>query len=187
MNHQGTAVLETERLILRRFTAADADAGFRNWCSDDEVTRFLSWPTHTDRSVTEAVFRSWAARYEKPDYYQWAIELKALKEPIGSIAVVRMDEQVNSTEIGYCIGRPWWHQGIMSEAFGAVISFLFERVGVNRVEARHDPANPNSGRVMKHCGLTYEGTLRQADRNNRGIVDLCMYSLLRSEYKFDGQ
>ncbi len=183
MNHRGTVVLDTERLTLRPFTVADAGAAYRNWCSDDAVTRYLTWPTHPDPSVTEAVFRDWAASYVRPDYYQWAIVLKSLNEPIGSIAVVRINENVDSAEVGYCIGRPWWHQGIMSEAFQAVIAFLFDRVGVNRIEARHDPANPNSGRVMKHCGLTYEGTLRQADRNNQGIVDLCMYSLLRSEYK----
>ena len=45
--------------------------------------------------------------------------------------------------------------------------------------------NPHSGGVMRKCGLIYEGRLRQADRNNRGIVDVCMYSLLRSEYKSD--
>ena len=58
----------------------------------------------------------------------------------------------------------------MSEALGAVIDFLFDEVGVNRVESRHDPRNPNSGAVMKKCGMKFEGTLRQSDRNNQGII-----------------
>ena len=181
MNHQGTVILDTERLVLRRFTVADADAAFRNWCSDDAVTRFLTWPTHTDRSVTESVFREWVASYDKPDYYQWAIELKALGEPIGSIAVVRIKEQVNSAEVGYCIGRAWWHQGIMSEALKAVMNFFFDEVGANRVESRHDPRNPHSGMVMKKCGLKYEGTMRSSDRNNQGICDACWYAILKSD------
>ena len=55
MNHKGTVALETERLILRRFTIEDADAMFKNWASDAEVTKYLTWPTHTDVSVSQAV------------------------------------------------------------------------------------------------------------------------------------
>lgn len=55
--------------------------------------------------------------------------------------------------IGYCIGRKWWKQGITSEALKAVIDFLFDEVKTNRIEARHDPRNPNSGLVMKKCGM----------------------------------
>ena len=61
-------------------------------------------------------------------------------------------------------------------------SYLFLEVGANRIESQHDPDNPHSGGVMKKCGLKYEGTLRQADYSNRGIVDACVYSILRSEW-----
>ena len=64
-----------------------------------------------------------------------------------------------------------------------MIAYLFEAVGVRRIEARHNVKNPNSGRVMRACGLTYEGTLRQAAADNQGIVDVCVYSILRSEYE----
>ena len=60
-----------------------------------------------------------------------------------------------------------------------------EEVGVNRIESQHDPNNPNSGLVMKKCGLKYEGTLRQADWSNKGIVDACMYSLLKAEWDIE--
>lgn len=46
MNHLGTVVLETTRLKLRRFTIEDAEGMYRNWASEDEVTKFLTWPTH---------------------------------------------------------------------------------------------------------------------------------------------
>ncbi len=71
----------------------------------------------------------------------------------------------------------------MTEAFKAIIPFFFNEVGVNRIESQHDPNNPNSGKVMQKCGLKYEGTLRQADWSNKGVVDACMYSLLKSEWK----
>ncbi len=61
------------------------------------------------------------------------------------------------------------------------MDFFFGKVGVNRIEARHDPGNPNSGKVMMKCGMRYEGTLRSSDRNNQGICDASYYSLLKSE------
>ena len=69
----------------------------------------------------------------------------------------------------------------MSEALKAVMDFLFDEVGVHRIESRHDPNNPNSGAVMRKCGMKYEGTLRQSDRNNQGICDASWYGLLREE------
>lgn len=72
--------------------------------------------------------------------------------------------------------------GITSETFSGIIPFLFDEVKVNRIESQHDPNNPNSGKVMPKGGLKYEGTLRQADFSNKGIVDASMYSLLAIEY-----
>mgnify|MGYP001459755999 CR=1 FL=1 len=54
---------------------------------------------------------------------------------------------------------------------------------IDRKESRHDPNNPHSGDVMKKCGIKYEGTLRQANISNKGIVDACMYSILREEWR----
>lgn len=143
MNHLGTKTMETDRLILRPFTLEDAPAMYRNWASDPEVTKYLTWPTHSELGIT-----------------QWV-------------------------EIGYCIGRNWWHRGYMSEALKALIRFFFEEVNVGRIQARHDPRTPNSGAVMSKCGMTYEGTLRRADRNNQGICDAAVYGILREEYYAD--
>ncbi|HEL2218886.1 TPA: GNAT family N-acetyltransferase, partial [Streptococcus suis] len=68
------------------------------------------------------------------------------------------------------------------------VPFLFhltmlEEVGCLRITAVHDSENPPSGRVMEKVGMTYEGTLRQAARNNRGIVDIAIYSLLHTDGK----
>ena len=109
------------------------------------------------------------------------IFFKEINEPIGTISVVDMDDLVEKAEIGYCIGRNWWHKGLMTETVQAVMDYLFDEVGFNRVEARHDPRNPNSGAVMRKCGMVYEGTSRQADRNNQGVCDVCRYGLLAEE------
>lgn len=102
-------------------------------------------------------------------------------EPIGDIAVVNMNEETSAVHIGYCIGRAWWHNGITSEALEAVMDYLFDEVNVNRIESRHDPRNPNSGKVMQKCNMKYEGTLRSSDWNNQGICEACYYALLKSE------
>lgn len=180
MKHRGTAEWNTARLRLRRFTLSDADAMFKNWASDPEVTKFLTWPAHGSGEISAMILRDWVGNYDKDDYYQWAIEFEG--QPIGSISVVSADDKIEKVEIGYCIGKHWWNKGITSEALEAVIKFFFEEVGVNRVEARHDPNNPNSGAVMRKCGMKFEGTLRQADRNNQGICDVSYYSILRCEY-----
>ena len=101
---------------------------------------------------------------------------------MGTISVVGLNEDLSVVDIGYCIGSPWWHQGITAEAFSVLLPFFFEKVRVKRIEACHDPNNPNSGRVMTKCGLRYEGTLRQRDRNNQDIVDVSIYGLLAEEY-----
>lgn len=85
--------------------------------------------------------------------------------------------------LGYCIGSKWWNQGLATEALSAVISFLFDQVEVNRIEAQHDPNNLSSGSVMKKCKMKYEGTLREADFNNTGICDAMMYSILKKDYE----
>ena len=182
MNHCGTQRLETDRLVLRRFEITDAEAMYRNWASDEEVTKFLTWPTHKSVEVSRGVLVDWLALYANDDHYQWAITLKENgDEPIGDIAVVQLREQTSTAHIGYCLGRKWWHRGITSEALGAVMVFLFDSVDARRIESRHDPRNPNSGKVMQKCGMKYEGTLRASDWNNQGICDACYYALLKSE------
>ncbi|MFT5872469.1 MAG: ribosomal-protein-alanine N-acetyltransferase [Clostridium sp.] len=178
MKNLGSKTIETERLILRKFQLSDANDMYKNWASDDEVTKFLTWPTHTDVEVSRMVLDTWLKGYSDDKNYQWCIELKSTGEAIGSIGVVENKENIDAVEIGYCIGRKFWNQGLTSEAFKALIRFFFQEVGVNRIEARHDSLNSNSGKVMLKCGLKYEGTRIKADRNNMGICDVVMYGLL---------
>ena len=181
MEHKGTKRLETDRLILRRYTEADAEPMYKNWASDPEVSKYLTWPTHSSVEVTKSLVTEWIARYENPDYYNWVIELKETGEVVGNISVVEVVEKIEAVEIGYCMGKAWWGRGIMPEALGAVMDYLFDEVGMNRVYAGHDVNNPKSGRVMQKAGMRYEGTLRGSGRNNQGIVDVVRYGLLKAD------
>ena len=182
MENKGTKTIETDRLILRRFRMEDAESMYKNWASDPEVTKFLTWPTHSDVNVTKSLLEGWIAGYEDTSTYNWVMELKDTHEVIGNISVVRLREDIAAADMGYCMGKAWWGKGLMPEALHAVIAFLFEEVGLNRIAACHDVNNPKSGRVMEKAGMKLEGIWRAAGKNNVGICDEVWHSILREEF-----
>ena len=76
MKHCGTQRLETERLILRRFIIEDSAAMYENWASDEDVTRYLTWPAHPSQETSKMVIEDWMNSYSNENFYQWAIVLK---------------------------------------------------------------------------------------------------------------
>ena len=181
MKKPGTQTIETRRLILRQFRPEDAEDMFTAWASDQEVTRFLTWPPHSDAGATRALLENWVRQYTDGGYFNWGIEWKENGRLIGNISVVRLDEETDSAEIGYCLGRAHWGHGFMPEALRAVMDYLFDTAEVNRIAACHDVSNPRSGRVMEKAGMKREGVLRASGKNNRGICDVVWYALLRSD------
>jgi len=181
LTHKGTVTLETERLILRRFTVDDAEAMYRNWASDPLVSEYMTWYPHESVAFTQDLLSGWVMDYEKENHYFWCIVLKENGEPIGSISVVGMNEQAVSAEIGYGMSRAHWGKGIMPEALCAVLRFLFAETGFYRLHAKHDVRNPKSGRVMEKCGLQYEGTLRGAYHYKNQFADCKQYAILQHE------
>lgn len=181
MNKIGTKTIETKRLILRRFRVEDAEDMYNNWASDHEVTKFLTWPNHESVETTRELLKNWVSKYEDDTYFNWVMEFKETGKAIGNISAVRFDEKTEAAEIGYCMSRAYWGQELMPEALRAVMDYLFDEVGVNRVAACHDSNNPKSGRVMDKVGMKLEGTLRQAGINNQGISDKVFHSMIRSD------
>lgn len=183
MQHLGTKQLETDRLILRRFTEDDTADMFNNWVKDPEVSKYLIWQPHANVEETKEYLQGIINEYDNKNFYNWAIMLKENEELVGNISVVKQDNETAMVQIGYCIGQQWWHQGITSEALAALIDFFFDEVGANRVESHHDPRNPHSGMVMVKCGMQHEGILREAGMNNQGRCDNAMYAILASDKK----
>lgn len=183
MQHTGTQTLTTDRLVLRQFNTNDGEAMYKNWASDQEVTKYFMWPTHSNVETSNKVLMDWIPLYVNPDHYQWAITVKTHgTEPVGTIAVVHKDDRVGMVHIGYCLGRAWWRQGITTEALRTVIHYFFTTTDVNRIESRYDPRNLDSGKVIRKCGMRFEGTMRECDWNNQGLCDASMYAILRKEY-----
>lgn len=181
----GTEIVETKRLILRKYTMNDAEDIFNNWTSDEEVSKFLAWRPHKSVEETKSILESWISEYENMDRYHWGIEMRSSNQVIGDIAVFNLKEKHCSCEIGYCLSRQFWNMGIMTEAMNGVIDFLFKKVGLNRIVAMHNVDNIQSGKVMIKNNMKYEGTLREANRlrDKDGFYNLAVYSILKSEWE----
>ena len=164
MNPIGTKTIHTKRLILRPFQVEDAREMFENWASDPEVTQYLTWLPHESVETTKE-----------------SLAIVFNNEVVGSIDVVHLEDKLDAVEIGYALSRRCWGKGIMTESLIAVIDYLLEEAGCNRVAARHDVNNPASGKVMLKAGMTYEGTLRQIGKNNQGICDMTYYSIIKAD------
>ena len=181
MNKAGTQRIETERLILRRFTVYDTIDMYYKWASDPEVTKYLTWPAHSSIKITRGVLTEWVEKYADGGYFNWAMEYKETGKAIGNISVVKLNEETEAADIGYCMSRAYWGMGLMPEALKAVVDYLFDVVGVNRIAACHDVNNPKSGRVMDKAGMRWEGVLRAAGKNNCGICDEVWHSVIRAD------
>ena len=181
MKHIGTTALKTERLILRRFTIEDAEPMFNNWASDDEVTKFLTWPTHRSIEDSKWFINQCLDNYSNLSFYNWAIELIGSHELVGNISIVHTNEETNNMIFGWVIGRKYWGNGYAPEAAKKVLDIMFDEVGIDCVVALHDVNNPKSGRALQKLGMKYEGVIRHCNKNNQGIVDCARYSLLKTE------
>ena len=177
LKHKGTVPIETIRLLLRRFRLEDANDMFRNWASDPEVCKYLSWGPYTEPGPCQRRVSAWVNSYDFHNTYVWAIELKGTSRVIGSSSVEISNDSIKSCEVGYCIGRPYWNRGIMTEALRAVMHFLFYEVGYRMIIAKHDVLNTASGRVMQKVGMEFVRLEKQVGKRKDGsYYDCAVYA-----------
>ena len=182
--HQGTRILESERIFLRPFQPGDGKAMFANWAADAKTVDLLLWDLYQSEEETERRVRQWAAQYDGETFYHWAILLKVSNAPIGSISVARLDELCETAEVGYCIGSRWWREGYTTEALGLVVNYLFGEVGFHRLEARHAAENVASHKVQLKVGMLQEGVLRGGYKNKDGsFSDLIVTGITREDWE----
>ena len=167
-----TPTLETQRLLLRKFTAADLDALYEIF-RDEEVNTFLPWlPLKSLDDARDFYEASYARAYRLPCAYRYAICLKAENNPIGCIHVASDD----SHDLGYGLRREFWHRGIATEAGRAVIEQV-RRDGIPYLTATHDVRNPRSGRVMQRLGMRYQYSYEEQWQPKNRLVLFRMYQL----------
>lgn len=172
MNQTNTPALETERLLLRRFSAEDSQALFSIY-KDKEVNAYLPWfPLETLEEARKLLQEKYLKYYQKPQGYRYAICLKPDHVPIGYVHVSMED----SHDFGYGLCKAFWHQGIVTEAGNRVIKQLKED-GIPYVTATHDVNNIRSGNVMKRLGMTYQYSYEELWQPKNKLVTFRMYQL----------
>lgn len=182
LTHIGTQPIETDRLILRRFTAADEADAFRYWAGDPLVQTMYGEPTHETLEAVRTLLERYSAAYEREDVYRWAIDLKGANSCIGQVAYFLVDTKNHFAEIEYCIGRPFQGAGLATEATKAVIDHGFGRIGLHKVQICHKASNDKSRRVIEKCGFKHEGSLRDYFFVDGRYEDRVYYSMLESEH-----
>ncbi|WP_070043089.1 GNAT family N-acetyltransferase [Robinsoniella peoriensis] len=177
MQIQNTPALETDRLILRKFTENDMDALFSIY-KDEEVNTYLPWFPLKSLEETRTFFKeNYARSYQQAKGYRYAVCLKTDNVPIGYVHVC-MDD---SYDFGYGLRKEFWHKGIVSEAAKAVLEQL-KRDGFRYVTATHDIKNSRSGKVMRRLGMNYLYSYEEHWQPKDILTTFRMYQL-----NFDGQ
>jgi len=147
----------TKRLLVRKPVPSDAAAAYRNWTQDAEVTHYLVWRPHTHVDITQVFVDACITNWTGGRNFVYVLQETSSGEVIG-MADVRLDGF--KALLGYVLARPWWNQGLMSEALQPIVDWLLDHPNIHRVWATHDVDNPASGRVMHKLGMAYEGTLK---------------------------
>jgi ribosomal-protein-alanine N-acetyltransferase len=176
-------VLETERLVLRAMTAADAAATYRI-LSDPRVTRYFGSPPMADPAQADQRIERIHAAFADQSGVRWALAPRQDGEMIGSGGFWRIDKRHFRAEIGYELAPEHWGQGLIPEALQAMLGFGFTTMGLHSVEANIDPANQGSRRVLEKLGFVQEGYFREnywLDDEQR-FTDSAIFSLLASDW-----
>ena len=172
------AEIKTDRLLLRPFRIEDVDDVFA-YANDAEWVEFLGldiWPytrLHAEEFVTLSLGTPWDT---EPHF---AITLNDVV--LGGVRfVINPRKQVAS--LGYGIKRDHWGKGLVPEATGAAMDWVFKNYQIHKVMAQIDARNERSCRVAEKLGMTREGLLR-GNRLKQGVrSDELVYGILREEW-----
>lgn len=174
-------VLETPRLRLRELTLNDVDGVFAIR-SDFEVTRYNTGLAYERPDQARDIIQAIRTGYVDGVELRWGITLKDNPLVIGMCGFnywVRHDRRAS---IGYDLARAYWGKGLMTEAVQAMVTFGFERMNLNRIEADADGRNPASARVLEKAGFKHEGVQQEQFYENGSFYNLHLFALLRREY-----
>jgi ribosomal-protein-alanine N-acetyltransferase len=174
--------LETERLILRKMIMEDQHDLFE-YASDPELTKYTIWDYHKTIENSIYYLQLILEQYENNQVSNWAIVLKSSQKMIGTCGFVYWAPEHHRAEVGYALSRKYWNRGLMSEAIQELISFGFDNMDLNRIEARCNMGNIGSERIMQKSGMTFEGVIREQLLIKGQFEDIKLYALLKRELK----
>ncbi len=171
--------METQRLILRTFAPEDVDDVY-DYARDPSVGPNAGWKPHESRIESFCIVAGFIRGGEV-----WAIEHRRDGRVIGSIGLHKGRDRSGEDcrTMGYVLARPYWGEGLCTEAARAVLRCGFDEMGLAVVAIAHYTDNERSRRVIEKCGFTPEGVMRRARTLYNGAVkDEAFYSMLREEY-----
>lgn len=163
--------MQTQRIILRPWLDTDAPSLYR-YASDPDVGPRAGWPAHKSIDESLTVIRTYFANDRT-----WAITLRETDEAIGCIGYYTHDLSnipigKNDCEVGYWLGKPYWGQGICTEALRLIIDYCVNTMHFDNIWADHFTGNPASGRVLEHCGFADTGRLNRCSHLVGGDLDM---------------
>lgn len=168
--------LETERLLLRPFRAADA-AAVAALAGSWDVARMLARVPHPyTHEMAEAWIATHVPLWQSGEELVFCIEYDG--KMVGSIGLQRSRE--GTYELGYWLGKTWWGRGLATEAAKRVVRFAFEELGAIRMVSGHLADNPASGRVLEKCGFRYTGNSMEHCEARGGAVAHKGFELMRA-------
>lgn len=149
-------IIETERLILRQFDEADAEA-FYAFNSDPEVMRYTGEPPCESVEVARSMLRAYPD-YAKHGYGRWAVVYKPDDRVIGFNGLKYL-EDLKEVDLGYRLLPAYWGLGIATESSLAVVKWGFETLGLDEIIGLVLPQNGGSVRVLEKCGMSHVGDI----------------------------
>jgi [ribosomal protein S5]-alanine N-acetyltransferase len=174
--------LTTERLILRPYSLSDAKELQRLIGDRDVSDTMMAVPHPYTGDMAEAWINRQYREYQEDKSVTFAITNKENGFLMGTISISVIIKEHEKAEIGYWLGKPYWHQGFCTEAANAIVKYGFEVLGLNRIYATHMTRNPHSGKVMQKIGMQREGHLRQYAKKWDKFEDCEIYAILKNEY-----
>lgn len=166
-------ILETPRLILRRFTPEDAADNYRIY-TDPENMKFMGRQPDSVEFEREHILKHIANYYDRHGFGLWAAVLKENKRLIGRCGLLYQPvEGAQEVEVSYLIDRPYWGRGLATEAARETVKLGFERYKFPRIVALINPENVASVRVAEKIGMRYG-----RDVNFREFGQVAMYVLM---------
>jgi ribosomal-protein-alanine N-acetyltransferase len=178
-------VIETDRLKLRKLSLSDVSDVFE-YASDPEVSKTVWWEHHRKVDDSLSFLKQIVFQYEKGIPSPWAVVLKQAHKMVGTIGYHWWSLENACAEVGYVISRSYWNNGYMTEALKEVLGFGFDKMSLERVEAKCFIENLPSERVMQKCGMKLEGILRNSMFVKGEFRNFKIYSILRDEFYMPG-
>jgi RimJ/RimL family protein N-acetyltransferase len=153
----GSVLVQTERLVLRRFRDADAEP-FAAINGDPEVMRYIADGRPLDPAASDALLQRIAREWAERGHGLWAVEERSAPGRLlgfcGLAVPTFLPRVLPAVEVGWRLSRDAWGRGLATEAAGAALAFGFERLGLAQILAVVHPDNARSLRVAAKLGMT---------------------------------